>query len=188
MPSARLASVATIVGLTAALLAGCSSTSGTTHETSTQPSKTAAVVSVQPDSRQVRVEKLIDPNTLRVTPTSSSDSLYGTTFTLDVNTIAVPAEGSCGHDDAVAEAKTFVAPKSVWFIDYSSTTDDVYIGADGVHHGMLRYNVDDYGKSMVAAGMATVVGTPRFDYMTTAQTQAKADDAGLWSTCADFGA
>ena len=59
---------------------------------------------------------------------------------------------------------------------------------DGVHHGMLRYNVDDYGKSMVAAGMATVVGTPRFDYMSTAQTQAEADNAGLWSTCADFGA
>lgn len=190
MLSARLATAAAVAGLTAALLAGCSSAKHSDAAATPTAGGGAASVAVhtEPDYRQIQVVKFLSPTEVEVTPVSSSDSLYGKDFTLRMDAITTPAQDTCGHEESVAFAQKLAGPEAYWTVDYSSVQDDVYVDDEGVHHGLLTSNRGDYAEQMLDAGMARLTGSAPFDYLATAQDEAKASKTGLWGTCPDFSA
>jgi endonuclease YncB( thermonuclease family) len=188
MLSARLATIATIAGLTAALLAGCSSTTSS-HVTPTKAAAGAsAVVTTEPHQLQAQVVKIIDPTTIVLAPYADGAAAHGQDFTLDINTFTAPVASACGYDQALSTAKTLVAPKSVWFVDYGTTSNSIYVDKNGVHHGNLKSNALDYGEQMLKDGMGSTDGKAGLQFLVDAQTAAKTAKTGLWGTCPDFGA
>lgn len=190
MLSTRLATAVALTGLAAAVLTGCSSnpSSDTGSKGTKASTNSSTVVRTKPEHRRIKVVAFDSPTEVQVTPVSSSDALFGKTFTLDIDALQVPAAGECGAEESVALAKTLISPDATWFLDYGSVSDDVYVDAKGVHHGSLTKNAGDYGQTMLQEGMATLDGPAPFEYFQTAQDAAKSAKTGLWGSCPDFGA
>lgn len=206
MNFAQKTSAVLVTGLVAILLAGCAGGAGASNNASTTGAAAAAAGATTPvtdaskirplgpsgtsGQRMVKAVKVIDAQTVEVTPDVKGDSLYGKDFIVHVTDIATPAKGACGYDQALALAKATITPGSVWFLMYDgpSASGD-YIDSHGDHYGHLdaRTISGSYGTTMVSNGMADVPGGNPKNQNYDALTAAKAAKTGLWASCPGFG-
>ncbi|MDY7541772.1 hypothetical protein [Cryobacterium sp. 5B3] len=185
-PKAR---VAIVVALATALLTGCSAAapdaSGSTAPTSA--ASATSVAQTRPESRTVTVDEVLDPMTFVVTPTKTTDALYGTKFTLHLVDFNTAVKGECGYDETLALAKKTVSTHT-WIINYAVVKDGVWIDEKGDHYGMLDSSGAVYEQTMMKSGFAYLTAANADNYLLNPQREAKNAGSGLWTTCPGFGA
>lgn len=173
--------------LVALLLAGCSTGSEPSASTPVAPATESSDTQVWPDGRDVIGIGVIDPVTVVVTPRREDDDLFGEELTVHLNDIVAPVKGECGYDQAL-ELATKLVVDGIWYLDYSSVDDGIYVDDKGEHHGWLNSRAATYGRQMVRAGMATAPAGDELSYLVRDQADTSSAGTGLWATCPDFGA
>lgn len=189
MLSARLATVATIAGLTAALLAGCSSTSSPAKTSAAGPSEatpTTSTVLRQHAPQDVRIVKVTGPSTIVVTPTDSSDVEFGTDFTVQLDDLVAPAKGDCGFDESLKAAEKLLPAGTEKTLTYPNDGVILAVEKNGDHNASIGGNAATFTQGMLTAGMARMTDHNTWDG--DFEANAKTAGTGLWSTCPGFDA
>lgn len=203
MKTRNLTSTAALVAIGGVLLTGCGSSDSSSNQADSTPAdigvSPAASQNMDPDMRNVSMLRVIDGNTLVVTPVEESDPRFGQEITMDLVNTKAPSEGECGFEESKEHltkqfksnfGKGEITDASREFaMDYTTADDSVPTSEDGHQIANIQWRSGDVRYEMLNTGMATYVdgGSGSNHNLQAGAEQAKAAGKGLWSTCPGFG-